>query len=137
MSIAFVCSQNKLRSVLASEALRAKRPDLTIESGGIPKEGRKFACKADKRAREIIQSRYDVSLSDYRSQAGTEEMIEGADRFFVFSEHNHDKLVEHFPSARSKIELFCDRSGSDWNVNPVEIFEQYILPAVEHWARLL
>jgi protein-tyrosine-phosphatase len=137
MTIFFVCSQNRLRSVLGSESLRAKRPDLKIETGGIPEKGRKFACKADKRAREIIQSRYGIDLSDYRSQAVTEEMIEGADRVFVFSEHNRDKLVEHFPSARSKIELFCDRSVSDWNVNPVEIFEQDILPAVEHWARLL
>ena len=137
MTNVFVCSQNKLRSVLACEALRAKRPDLSIESGGIPKEGCKFAHKADKRAREIIQSRYGVDLSDYRSQAVTEEMIERASRVFVLSEHNRDKLVEHFPSAQSKIELFCDRSVSDWNVNAVEIFEEDILPAVKHWARLL
>jgi len=72
MTILFVCSQNKLRSVLTSEALRAKRPDLIIESGGIGKEGRKFGRKANKRARDIIQSRYDVDISGYRSQAVTE-----------------------------------------------------------------
>lgn len=60
MTILFVCSQTKLRSVLASAALRTKRPDLAIESGGIPKEGRTFGRKADKRTREIIQSRYGV-----------------------------------------------------------------------------
>ena len=137
MTIVFVCSQNKLRSVVGSESLRARRPDLTIESGGIPKEGRKFGCKANKRVREIIQSRYGVDLSVYRSKALTKEMIERADRIFVFSKHNREKLVEHFPSAEVKIELFCKRSVSDWNVNPAEIFEQDILPAVRHWDPLL
>ncbi len=93
MTILFVCSQNKLRSVVGSESLRARRPDLTIESGGIPKEGRKFGCKANKRVREIIQSRYGVDLSVYRSKALTKEMIERADRIFVFSKHNREKLV--------------------------------------------
>jgi predicted protein tyrosine phosphatase len=65
------------------------------------------------------------------------EMIERADRIFVFSKHNREKLVEHFPSAEVKIELFCKRSVSDWNVNPAEIFEQDILPAVRHWDPLL
>jgi protein-tyrosine-phosphatase len=94
MTIVFVCSQNKLRSVVGSESLRARRADLTIESGGIPKEGRKFGCKANKRVREIIQSRYGVDLSVYRSKALTKEMIERADRIFVFSKHNREKLVK-------------------------------------------
>jgi protein-tyrosine-phosphatase len=137
MTILFVCAQNKLRSVLASEALRVKRPDLTIESGGIPKKGRRFASKADRRAREIIKSRYGLDMSAHRSQAVTEEMIERANRIFVFSTYNRAKLVTGFPSAQSKIELFCSRSVSAWNVNAEEIFEQDILPAVEHWAPLL
>ena len=137
MTIGFVCSQNRLRSILASEALRAKRPDLKIETGGIPKKGRKFGRKADKRAREIIQSHYGIDLSGYRSQAVTGEMIERAARIFVLSDHNRKELVKYFPAAQGKIELFCSRSLSDWNVNALEMFEEHILPAAERWARLL
>jgi protein-tyrosine-phosphatase len=137
MTILFVCSQNRLRSALASEALRAKRPDLYIESGGIPKEGRTFGRKADKRARDIIQSRYGVDISAYRSQTVTEKMIERATRIFVFSQHNREELVKCFSSAEGKIQLFCSRSVSDWDANPEKIFEQDILPAAERWSGVL
>ena len=137
MTFVFVCSQNRLRSVLASKALRAVRPDLTIASGGIPKEGRRFGRKADQRAREIIRSQYGIDLSGYRSQAVTGEMIERAGRIFVLSDHNRKELVERFPSAKDEIELFCARSVSDWNVNPVKMFEEDILPAAERWAAAL
>jgi len=137
LTILFICSQNRLRSALASAGLRAKRPDLKVESGGIPKEGRKFDRKADKRARDIIQSEYRVDLSDYRSQPVTEEMIKRATHIFVFSKHNREKLVERFPSAGGKTRLFCSRSVSDWNADATEMYEQDILPAVERWVSWL
>jgi len=67
----------------------------------------------------------------------TEEMIERATRIFVFSWHNREKLLEYFPSAEGQIELFCRRSVSDWNANPIKVFEEDILSVVEHWGRQL
>ena len=135
--ILVVCSQNRLRSVLGSEALGALRPDLRIESAGISSDGHRFGRKPDKRTRDIIQGRYGLDVSDYRSHAATEEMIKRADRILAFSNHSCKELVKCFPAEQGKIELFCQRSVSAWNVKPTEIFEQDILPAAEHWTSLL
>lgn len=80
MTIVFVCSHNRLRSLLASEALRAKRSDLNIERAAGENAGRAEVLNAIWREQAIegkMPSGTSASQPYYRRVWVPERVVNG------------------------------------------------------------
>lgn len=102
-SVLFLCWGNVCRSPLAERYLRAALgdrdvEDVTVRSAGLGKyEGRSSPSDA-----VSVADRYDVDLSDHRSERVDERLVEDSDVIFVMDYNNYHSCVTRYPEAADR-----------------------------------
>jgi len=110
MNILFVCTGNTCRSPMAAAIMNKlaieNGLDVRIESAGL------FAAEGEPASPEAIEAlkKYDIDLSDHRSQQITPELIEKSDLIITMTEAH--KLVLQ-DVAKEKTVTVCELAGLD------------------------
>jgi len=110
MNILFVCTGNTCRSPMAAAIMNKLAVenglDVRIESAGL------FAAEGEPASPEAIEAlkKYDIDLSDHRSQQITPELIEKSDLIITMTEAH--KLVLQ-DVAKEKTVTVCELAGLD------------------------
>ena len=110
MNILFVCTGNTCRSPMAAAIMNKlaieNGLDVRIESAGL------FAAEGEPASPEAIEAlkKYDIDLSDHRSQQITPELIEKSDLIITMTEAHKFVLQD---VAKEKTVTVCELAGLD------------------------
>lgn len=110
MNILFVCTGNTCRSPMAAAIMNKLAVenglDVRIESAGL------FAAEGEPASPEAIEAlkKYDIDLSDHRSQQITPELIEKSDLIITMTEAHKFVLQD---VAKEKTVTVCELAGLD------------------------
>ena len=97
--VVFVCMGNIYRSPFAENYLKLLAQDKfdVISCGLLPEQGRACPNEALEAAKK-----YGLNLGNHRSVKINQELVENAAVIFIFDRYGYERLVEEYPSARSK-----------------------------------
>lgn len=110
MNILFVCTGNTCRSPMAAAIMNKlaieNGLDVRIESAGL------FAAEGEPASPEAIEAlkKYDIDLSNHRSQQITPELIEKSDLIITMTEAHKFVLQD---VAKEKTVTVCELAGLD------------------------